>query len=145
MQAPRKVKYRKQFRGRRSGLESRGTKVDFGQFGLKALENNWLTARQIEAARRAMTRHIKRGGQIWIRVFPDRAVTATSVETPMGGGKGSVEKYVATARRGRIIFEMGGVSELVAREAMRKAAHKLPIKTSFVVGYSVQSESRGED
>lgn len=132
MLMPRKMKYRKQQRGKRRGLESRGTVLNFGEFGIKALEPAWLTARQIESARRAMTRYIKRGGEVWIRVFPDKPVTTTSAETPMGSGKGTVDHFVAVVRPGRILFEMGGVSFELAKEAMRLASHKLPIKTTFV-------------
>jgi large subunit ribosomal protein L16 len=132
MLMPRKMKYRKQQRGKRRGIESRGTVLTFGEFGIKALEPAWLTARQIESARRAMTRYIKRGGEVWIRVFPDKPVTTTSAETPMGSGKGTVDHFVAVIRPGRILFEMGGVSFELAKEAMRLASHKLPIKTTFV-------------
>ena len=114
------------------GMSSRATTVDFGQFGLKALENRWVTARQIEAARRAMTRFVKRSGKMWIRVFPDKPVTRKSQEVPMGQGKGSVDHFVAVVRRGRVIFEMDGVSEEDAREALRLAGRKLSIKTRFV-------------
>ena len=132
MLMPRKMKHRKQQRGKRRGIESRGTVLNFGEFGIKALEPCWLTARQIESARRAMTRYIKRGGEVWIRVFPDKPVTTTSAETPMGSGKGTVDHFAAVVRPGRILFEMGGVSHDLAKEAMRLASHKLPIKTTFV-------------
>ncbi|MAF20748.1 MAG: 50S ribosomal protein L16 [Parcubacteria group bacterium] len=135
MLAPKKVKHRKWQKGRRrnKGKESRGTQVSFGSYGLKIMEPCWMTARQIEAARRAMTRYVQRGGKIWIRIFPDKPVTKKGIEVPMGGGKGSVDHYVSPVKAGRIIFEMDGVSEDMAREAMRKAGHKLPVKTKFIV------------
>lgn len=133
MLQPKKVKHRKWQKGRsRTKVASRGTELNFGSFGLKAQESAWLTARQIEAARRAITRYVQRGGKIWIRVFPDKPRTTKGVEVPMGGGKGSVDHYVAPVKPGRIIFEMDGVEEKVAREAMRLASYKLPIKTKFV-------------
>jgi len=132
---PKKVKFRKWHKGRRrtSGKESRGTEVNFGSFGLQALGQAWITARQIEAARRAITRHIQRGGKVWIRIFPDKPITEKGPEQPMGHGKGSPAYYVAPIKPGRIIFEMDGVSKEVAEEAMRLAGHKLPVKTKFVV------------
>ena len=133
MLIPRKVKHRKHQRGKIKSLSTKGYNLAFGKYGLKALEKTWLTARQIEAARRAMTRHIKRGGKIWIRVFPDKPVTATPPETGMGGGKGSVDHYVVSISPGRIIFEMDGVAEDLAREAIMRAARKLPIKTAYIV------------
>lgn len=133
MLQPRRVKHRKQHRGRLKGEAQRGNKVNFGEFGLQALEPVWLTARQIEAARRAITHHIRRGGQVWIRVFPDKPVTKKPAETRMGGGKGNVEQWVAVVKPGRILFELGGVREDVAQEALRLAAHKLPIATKVVV------------
>jgi len=132
MLMPKRTKFRKQQRGRMNGKETRGASVHFGEFGLQAQEPAWITSRQIEAARRAMTRSIKRGGQVWIRVFPDKPVTARPAETRMGSGKGAPEFWVAVIKPGRIRFEIEGVSEEVAREAMRLAAHKLPIKTKFV-------------
>lgn len=132
MLAPRKVKYRKMQKGRVKGLAKGGTEVSFGSFGLKAMSTAWMTARQIEAARRAMTRYVQRGGKIWMRVFPDKPVTKKGAETPMGGGKGGVEHYVAVVKPGKILFEMDGVTREIAEEAMRLAAHKLPIKTKFV-------------
>lgn len=132
MLLPKRVKYRKQFRGRMKGKATRGNKVSHGEFGLQALEPAWITNRQIEAARIAMTRYIKRGGQVWIKIFPDKPVTAKPAETRMGSGKGSPEYWVAVVKPGRIMFEMDGVSEEIAKEAMRLAAHKLPIKTKFV-------------
>ncbi len=132
MLTPKKVKYRKQQRGKRRGLAQRGSTLSFGTFGLKALECGWLGTRQIEAARIAMTRYIKRGGKIWIRVFPDKPITKKPAETRMGSGKGSPEDGVAVIKPGRIIYEMEGVSEAIAREAFRLAAHKLSIPTKFV-------------
>ena len=132
MLMPKKVKYRKQQRGRRKGVARRGSTIAFGDYALQALEDGWITARQIEAARVAMTRHVKRGGKIWIRIFPDKPVTKKPLETRMGKGKGNVEEWVAVVKPARILYEMEGVPEHVAREAMRLAAHKLPIKTRFV-------------
>ena len=132
MLLPKRVKYRKQFRGRMKGSAHRGNTVAHGQFGLMALEPAWITNRQIEAARIAMTRYIKRGGKVWIKIFPDKPVTAKPAETRMGSGKGSPEYWVAVVKPGRIMFEMDGISEEVAKEAMRLAGHKLPIKTKFV-------------
>ncbi len=137
MLTPKKVKYRKQQRGKRRGLAHRGSTLSFGDFGLKAIENGWLGTRQIEAARIAMTRYIKRGGKIWIRVFPDKPVTKKPAETRMGSGKGPPEDWVAVIKPGRIIYEMEGVSEVVAREAFRLAAHKLSIPTKFVKRESI--------
>ena len=133
MLIPKRVKYRKQFRGRMKGRAMRGNKVAHGEFGLVAAEPSWITNRQIEAARIAMTRYIKRGGKVWIKIFPDKPITAKPAGTRMGSGKGAPEYWVAVAKPGRVLFEMGGVSEVVAREAMRLASHKLPIKTKFVV------------
>ncbi len=132
MLMPSKVKFRKQQRGRRSGKAHTGSTISFGDFGLKAMEDAWLTARQIEASRVAMTRFVKRGGKIWIRVFPDKPITKKPTEVRMGKGKGAPEAWVAVVKPGRILFEMEGVAEPVAREAMRLAAHKLPVKTKFV-------------
>ena len=132
MLIPKRVKHRKQFRGRMKGKANRGNKVAHGEFGLAALEPAWITNRQIEAARIAMTRYIKRGGKVWIKIFPDKPVTSKPAETRMGSGKGSPEYWVAVVKPGRVMFEMDGVTEEVAREAMRLAAHKLPIKTKFV-------------
>lgn len=133
MLSPKKVKYRKQQKGRMRGLAYRGSDLEFGDFGLQALECGRLTAQQIEAARIAMTRSIKRGGKIWIRIFPDKPITKKPAETRMGKGKGAPEAWVAVIRPGRIIYEMEGVSKEVADEALRLAAHKLPIKTKIVV------------
>lgn len=132
MLMPKKVKYRKQQRGKRRGVALRGSKISFGEYALQALEPGWITARQIEAARIAMTRHVKRGGKIWIRVFPDKPVTKKPLETRMGKGKGNPEHWVAVVKPARVLYEMQGVPEAVAREAMRLAAHKLPIKTRFI-------------
>lgn len=130
---PRKTKYRKQQRGRLRGVATRGTTIAFGSYALKAQTSGLLTARQIEAARRAMTRYVKRGGKIWIRVFPDHPITKTGAETPMGSGKGSVDHYAAKVRAGRILFEMDGVTDGIAKEAMRLASYKLPIRTRFMI------------
>lgn len=130
---PKKVKYRKQQRGSMKGKATRGEEVVFGEYGLKSLDLHWVTSRQIEAARRAMVRFIKREGKVWIRIFPHQAVTATPNETRMGGGKGAVSHYVATVKPGTVMFEMSGISESAAREAMSLAAHKLPVHTKFVV------------
>src|SRR5437764_15410583 len=132
MMMPKKVKYRKQQRGRRAGKAWRGSSIAFGEYGLKALEVAWVTARQIEAARIAMTRSIKRGGKVWIRLFPDKPITKKPAETRMGKGKGAPEEWVAVVRPGKILFEMEGVDLAIAKEAMRLAAHKLPIRTKFV-------------
>ena len=132
MLMPKRVKYRRVHRGRMKGKAHRGNTITYGEYGLQALEPTWITSNQIEAARRAMTRYVKRGGNIWIKVFPDKPVTEKPAETRMGSGKGSPEYWVAVVKPGRILFEMGGVSEEEAREAMRLAAHKLPIKTKFV-------------
>ena len=132
MLLPKRVKRRKQFRGRMTGKATRGNKVNYGEFGLQALEPAWITSNQIEAARVAMTRYTKRGGQVWIKIFPDKPVTQKPAETRMGSGKGSPEYWVAVVKPGRIMFEIAGVSEEVAREALRLAMHKLPIKTKIV-------------
>ena len=132
MLMPKRVKHRKVQRGRMKGVATRGNFISNGQFGLKALEPAWITSNQIEAARIAMTRYIKRGGQVWIKIFPDKPVTAKPAETRMGSGKGSVEYWVAVVKPERILFEIAGVSEETAREAMRLAAHKLPIKCKFI-------------
>ncbi|MBM3325975.1 MAG: 50S ribosomal protein L16 [Calditrichaeota bacterium] len=132
MLAPKRIKYRRQHRGRRTGLAYRGSTVAFGQFGLKALEPAWLSSRQIEAARIAITRHVKRGGKVFIRIFPDKPVTKKPAETRMGKGKGAPEFWVAVIKPGRILFELEGVTEELAKEAMRLAANKLPIHCRFV-------------
>lgn len=132
MLSPRRTKFRKQQRGRMDGMATRGSTLNFGDFALQALEPAWITSRQIEASRRAMTRYIRRGGKIWIRIFPDKPVTQRAAETRMGSGKGSPEFWVAVVKPGRILFEIAGVSEEIAREAMRLASNKLPIKTKFI-------------
>src|SRR6266508_6594763 len=132
MLAPKKTKHRKHHRGRMRGLAKGGTKVSFGDYGLQAAEPSWVTARQIEAARVAMTRHIKRGGKVWINIFPDKPFTKTPAETRMGSGKGNPEGWVAVVKPGRVMFELSGVPEPLAREAMRLAGHKLPLKTKVV-------------
>ena len=138
MLMPKRVKYRRVHRGRLTGTASRGTTVTHGDFGLQALEPAWITSNQIEAARIAMTRYIKRGGKVWIKIFPDKPITEKPAETRMGSGKGSPEYWVAVVKPGRVMFEMDGVSEEVAREAMRLAGHKLPIKTKFMVKEEVK-------
>jgi len=134
MLGPRKTKYRKsqRIRGADQGIATRGSRIAFGTYALKSMEGGEVSARQIEAARRAMTHHIKRGGKIWIRVFPHKPVTQKAAEVPMGSGKGSVEKYVATIKAGTILFEMDGVTTEIAKEALRLASHKLPVKTKFI-------------
>ncbi len=132
MLSPKRVKFRKMFKGRTRGLATRGGTVAFGHYGLQALEPGWVSNRQIEAARVALTRHIKRGGKVWIRIFPDKPITKKPAETRMGSGKGSPEAYVAVVKPGRVMFEMSGVGETLARDAMNLAAQKLPIKTRFL-------------
>ena len=132
MLMPKRVKYRRQHRGRMKGKAQKGNQLAYGEYGLQSLEATWMTANQIEAARRAMTRYIKRGGQIWINVFPDKPVSKKPAEVRMGSGKGAPEYWVAVVKPGRVLFEMSGVSEEIAREAMRLAANKLPIKTKFI-------------
>ena len=132
MLSPKRTKFRKQHRGRMRGLATRGCNINFGEFALQAQEPSWITSRQIEASRRAMTRYIRRGGKIWIRVFPDKPVTMRPAETRMGSGKGNPEYWVAVVKPGRVMFEIAGVAEETAREAMRLASHKLPIKTKFI-------------
>lgn len=133
MLMPKKVKHRKWQKGSNKRIEVRGSQLGFGMFGLKALEGKWVTARQIEASRRAMTRFIQRGGKVWIRIFPDKPVTTKGAETPMGKGKGSVDHFVVSVAPGKVLFEMDGVTEKVAREALRLAANKLPVKTKFIM------------
>lgn len=141
MLIPKRTKYRKQFRGRMKGRAHRGTTVTYGQYGLVALEPSWITSRQIEAARVAMSRYIKRGGNVWIKIFPDKPVTAKPIGTRQGSGKGAVSYWVAVVKPGRVMFEMAGIPEADAREAMRRAGNKLPIKTKFVVkGQEVAGE-----
>jgi large subunit ribosomal protein L16 len=141
MLSPRRTKFRKQQRGRMTGLATRGNEINFGQFALQAIEPSWITSRQIEACRRAMNRYLKRGGKIWIRVFPDKPVTMRPAETRMGSGKGSPEFWVAVVKPGRILFEIGGVPEDIARESMRLASHKLPIHTKFIVKAHLEDET----
>jgi large subunit ribosomal protein L16 len=141
MLMPKRVKYRKAHRGRMKGIASRGNQISFGEYGLQALEPCWMTSRQIEAARRAIVRHMRRGGRLWIRIFPDKPVTRKPAETRMGGGKGNVDHWVAVVQPGRMIFEVGGVSEEIAREALRLAAYKLPIRTQFVARTAVAEEA----
>ncbi len=144
MLQPKRVKYRKTHKGHRRGRAQAGNRVDFGDFGLQALESAWVSSRQIEAARRAITHYIRRGGNVWVRIFPDKPVTKKPAETRMGGGKGPPDHWVAVVKPGRMLFEMGGVSEAVARGAMRLASHKLPINTRFVfreTGIAVGSDS----
>jgi large subunit ribosomal protein L16 len=133
MLIPKKLKHRKHHRGHTKGKATSGSEIAFGSFALKAMESGWVTARQIEAARRAMTRYVQRGGKIWIRVFPDKPVTLHGNESPMGGGKGAVDHFVAVVKRGRILFEMDGVTQAQAKEAMRLASHKLPVKNKFIL------------
>ncbi|WP_068456965.1 MULTISPECIES: 50S ribosomal protein L16 [Aedoeadaptatus] len=140
MLMPKRVKYRRQHRGRMKGVAHRGNTLTYGDFGIQALEPTWITSNQIEAARRAMTRYIRRGGNIWIKVFPDKPVTEKPAETRMGSGKGAPEYWVAVVKPGRVLFELGGVEEEVAREAMRLAAMKLPIKTRFIAKNKEESE-----
>ena len=132
MLMPKRTKHRKVHRGRRSGVAKGGTRVNFGEYGLQALESGWITARQIESARIAITRAVRRGGKVWINIFPDKPVTQKPAETRMGSGKGSPEYWVAVVKPGRVMFELAGVDEALAREAMRRAGHKLPVKTRFV-------------
>lgn len=129
---PKRTKHRKTFKGKRTGIATRGSSISFGQYGLKAMEAGWLSSRQLESARRAMAHYTQRGGRIWIRAFPDKPVTKHPAESRMGSGKGDVEGYVAVMKPGQLIFEMGAVTEEIAREAMRLAAHKLPLETKFV-------------
>ena len=140
MLLPKRVKYRRVHRGRLKGKATRGNTVTYGEYGLQALEPAWITSRQIEAARIAMTRYTKRGGKVWIKIFPDKPITEKPAETRMGSGKGSPEYWVAVVKPGRIMFEIAGVSEEVAREAMRLASHKLPVKTKFVIKEETAAE-----
>ena len=145
MLMPKRVKYRRVHRGRMKGEALRGNTITYGEFGLQALEPSWITSNQIEAARRAMTRYTRRGGKIWIKVFPDKPVTKKPAETRMGSGKGSPEYWVSVVKPGRIMFEMGGVSEELAREAMRLAAMKLPIKTKFVTKETLEKDGEASE
>ncbi|WP_152657747.1 50S ribosomal protein L16 [Oceanobacillus sp. CFH 90083] len=141
MLMPKRVKYRRQHRGKMRGQAKGGTTVSFGEYGLQALEASWITSRQIEAARIAMTRYMKRGGKVWIKIFPDKPYTAKPLEVRMGSGKGAPEGWVAVVKPGKIMFEIAGVSEEVAREALRLASHKLPVKTKFVKREEIGGES----
>jgi large subunit ribosomal protein L16 len=132
MLQPAKRKYRKEFRGKRRGMAMRGNTVEFGEFGLKSIEQAWVTARQIEAARKTIAHHTKRAGKLWIRIFPDKPITHKAAGSKMGSGKGDIEQYVVVIRPGAVMFELGGLPEVDAREAFRKAGHKLPVKTNFV-------------
>ena len=143
MLMPKRVKHRKQMRGRLTGKASRGNVVNYGDFGLMATEPCWITANQIEAARVAMTRYIKRGGQVWVKIFPDKPISKKPAETRMGSGKGSPEYWVAVVKPGRVLFEIAGVSEEVAREALRLASHKLPVKTNIVKKEQPTTEEMG--
>jgi large subunit ribosomal protein L16 len=143
MLMPKRVKYRKAHRGRMKGIASRGNRISFGEYGLQALEPCWMTGRQIEAARRAIVHHMRRGGKLWIRVFPDKPATKRPAETRMGGGKGAVEEWVAVVQPGRMIFEVGGVDESIAREALRRASHKLSIDTQIVSRAALAEEAAG--
>ena len=145
MLIPKRVKYRKQFRGRMKGQAHRGNKVAHGEYGLVALEPSWITNRQIEAARIAMTRYIKRGGKVWIKIFPDKPVTAQPAETRMGSGKGSLEYWVAVVKPGRVMFEIAGVPEETAREALRLAMHKLPCKCKVVSRADLEGGDNSEN
>ena len=144
MLMPKRVKRRKQMRGRLKGKAMRGHKITYGDFGIQACEPSWITSNQIEAARIAMTRYIKRGGNVWIKIFPDKPITAKPAETRMGSGKGSPEYWVAVVKPGRIMFEIGGVAEETAREALRLAIHKLPIKCKIVSRAEQQAEMEGD-
>ena len=145
MLMPKRVKRRKQHRGRMKGKALRGNKITYGDFAIQALEPAWITANQIEAARVAMTRYIKRGGQVWIKIFPDKPVTQKPAETRMGSGKGSPEYWVAVVKPGRVMFEIAGIPEEVAREAMRLAQHKLPIKTKFITRKDQEAQEVGDE
>ena len=145
MLMPKRVKYRKVHRGRMKGKAMRGNELAYGEYGIKALEPCWITSNQIEAARRAMTRYIRRGGNIWIKIFPDKPVTEKPAETRMGSGKGAPEYWVAVVKPGRVLFEMAGVPEDVAREAMRLAAHKLPIKTKFIARDNMEMDGEANE
>ncbi|OGN97898.1 MAG: 50S ribosomal protein L16 [Chloroflexi bacterium RBG_13_51_18] len=141
MQQPKRVKYRKTQRGNRNGRANSGNTVSFGEYGLQALESAWITSAQIEAARRAITRHIRRGGKVWIRIFPDKPATKKPAETRMGSGKGLPDHWVAVVRAGKVMFEMAGVGENVAKDAIRLAAHKLPLKCKFIYKESIATMS----
>ena len=144
MLMPKRVKYRRVHRGRMTGVASRGNKVSYGEFGIQAMEPGWITGNQIEAARVAMTRYTKRGGKVWIKIFPDKPVTEKPAETRMCSGKGSPEYWVAVVKPGRVMFEIAGVSEEIAREALRLASHKLPVKCKIVAKQTAETENGGE-
>ena len=144
MLMPKRVKYRKVQRGRMTGVASRGNKVVYGEYGIQAMEPGWITGNQIEAARIAMTRYTKRGGKVWIKIFPDKPITEKPAETRMGSGKGSPEYWVAVVKPGRVMFEIAGVSEETAREALRLASHKLPVKCKIVAKQTAETENGGE-
>ncbi|MCI2056718.1 MAG: 50S ribosomal protein L16 [Oscillibacter sp.] len=144
MLLPKRVKYRRQQRGRMTGKATRGNTVSYGQFGLQAMEPAWVTSNQIEAARIAMTRYTKRGGQVWIKIFPDKPVTQRAADSRMGSGKGNVEYWVAVVKPGRVMFEIAGVPEEVAREALRLASYKLPIKTKIITAAASEAQEAGE-
>ena len=145
MLMPKRVKRRKQFRGTMKGKALRGNKISYGEYGIVAMEPCWIRSNQIEAARVAMTRYIKRGGKVWIKIFPDKPITAKPAETRMGSGKGALEYWVAVVKPGRVLFEMNGVSEEIAREAMRLASHKLPIKCKFVTKAQQEAEAAAQE
>ena len=145
MLQPKKTKYRKMMKGRMKGTETRGTHLEFGSYALQAVEPGWITSRQIEAARRAMTREIKRGGNVWIKIFPDKPITAKPAETRMGSGKGTLEYWVAVVKPGRVMFELAGVPEEVAREALRLAMHKLPCKCKIVSREELEGGDNSEN
>lgn len=145
MLQPKRVKYRKTHRGTRRGKAQSGNTIEFGEFGLQAMEADWVTARQIEAARRVIVRYLRRGGKMWIRIFPDKSVTKKPAETRMGSGKGAPDHWAAVVKPGRMIFEIGGIKENMAREAMILASHKLPIATKFIVKEGMMAEVKGED
>ena len=144
MLMPKRTKFRKVQRGRMKGAASRGNKVSYGEFGIQAMEPSWITSNQIEAARIAMTRYTKRGGKVWIKIFPDKPITEKPAETRMGSGKGSPEYWVAVVKPGRVMFEIAGVSEETAREALRLASHKLPVKCKIVAKQTAETENGGE-
>ena len=145
MLQPKRVKYRKTHRGTRRGKAQSGSTIEFGEFGLQAMEAEWVTARQIEAARRVIVRYLRRGGKMWIRIFPDKSVTKKPAETRMGSGKGAPDHWAAVVKPGRMLFEIGGIKENMAREAMILASHKLSIDTKFVVKEGMMAEAKGED
>ena len=145
MLMPKRVKHRKQMRGRMKGKAQRGNFLAYGDYGLVATQPGWITSNQIEAARQAMTRHTKRGGQVWIKIFPDKPVTAKPAETRMGSGKGAPEYWVSVVKPGRVLFEMAGVTEEIAREALRLAGHKLPITSKFIKKENLETENGGEE